>query len=51
MSAASVSEHVKALRESSLATSRRDGSRVVHTLTQLGSALLHGVLPNQRPDG
>jgi DNA-binding transcriptional ArsR family regulator len=51
MSAASVSEHVKALRESSLATSRRDGSRVVHTLTQLGGALLHGVLPNQRPDG
>ncbi|RSO45480.1 hypothetical protein DMH15_08440 [Streptomyces sp. WAC 06725] len=36
VSAASVSEQVKALRAASLVASRRDGSRVVHTLSPLG---------------
>ncbi|WP_234434319.1 ArsR/SmtB family transcription factor [Streptomyces sp. NRRL F-5126] len=45
VSAASASEHVKALRAASLASSRRDGGRVVHVLSPLGVALLHGRLP------
>lgn len=46
ISAASISEHVKALRAASLASSRRDGGRVVHTLTLLGAALLHDQAPS-----
>ncbi|MEV8566998.1 winged helix-turn-helix domain-containing protein [Streptomyces sp. NPDC051322] len=45
LSAASVSEHTKALREARLADRRRENGYVVHTLTPLGAALLHGELP------
>ncbi|ARF54193.1 winged helix-turn-helix domain-containing protein [Streptomyces gilvosporeus] len=44
VSAPSASEHVSALREAGLAHSRRDGCCVVHALTPLGAALLHGEL-------
>ncbi|MFF4700132.1 ArsR/SmtB family transcription factor [Streptomyces chattanoogensis] len=44
VSAPSASEHVSALREAGLAHSRRDGGCVVHALTPLGAALLHGEL-------
>ncbi|TJZ44060.1 winged helix-turn-helix transcriptional regulator [Streptomyces piniterrae] len=44
VSAPSASEHVSALREADLARSRRDGGCVVHALTPLGAALLHGDL-------
>ncbi|MEV0372099.1 winged helix-turn-helix domain-containing protein [Streptomyces sp. NPDC050636] len=44
VSAPSASEHVSALREANLARSRRDGGYVVHALTPLGTALLHGEL-------
>ncbi|MGW2011216.1 winged helix-turn-helix domain-containing protein [Streptomyces nigrescens] len=44
VSAPSASEHVSALREANLARSRRDGGSVVHALTPLGTALLHGEL-------
>ncbi|MGW7576092.1 winged helix-turn-helix domain-containing protein [Streptomyces sp. NPDC054765] len=50
VSAPSASEHVSALREANLARSRRDGCSVVHALTPLGTALLHGELtPVRRP--
>ncbi|MFJ6789667.1 helix-turn-helix domain-containing protein [Streptomyces angustmyceticus] len=42
VSAPSASEHVSALREANLARSRRDGGSVIHALTPLGTALLHG---------
>ncbi|WP_030411221.1 winged helix-turn-helix domain-containing protein [Streptomyces sp. NRRL S-1448] len=48
VSAPSASEHVSALREADLARSRRDGGCVVHALTPLGSALLHGELAPAR---
>lgn len=44
VSAPSASEHVSALREANLARSRRDGGCVIHALTPLGTALLHGEL-------
>ncbi|MFD8544856.1 winged helix-turn-helix domain-containing protein [Streptomyces sp. NPDC059649] len=51
VSAPSASEHVSALREAALARSRRDGGCVVHALTPLGTALLHGELaPARRPE-
>ncbi|WP_129297517.1 winged helix-turn-helix domain-containing protein [Streptomyces lydicus] len=50
VSAPSASEHVSALREANLARSRRDGGSVIHALTPLGTALLHGELaPVRRP--
>ncbi|UQA96746.1 winged helix-turn-helix domain-containing protein [Streptomyces halobius] len=50
VSAPSASEHVSALREANLARSRRDGGCVVHALTPLGTALLHGELaPVRQP--
>lgn len=60
VSAPSASEHVSALREANLARSRRDGGCVIHALTPLGTALLHGELapargavggPARRPPG
>lgn len=42
ISAPSVSEHLKALRNGGLVTSRRDGRFVVHRLTHLGAMLLMG---------
>ncbi|WP_316742781.1 helix-turn-helix domain-containing protein [Streptomyces sp. MK7] len=42
VSPATASEHVRALREAELAESLRDGGTVLHTLTPLGTALLHG---------
>lgn len=42
ISAASASEHVRALRDTGLAHDRRERSRVVHSLTPLGEALLRG---------
>ncbi|MFI0713483.1 DUF5937 family protein [Streptomyces inhibens] len=44
VSAPSASEHVSALREANLARSHRDGGCVIHALTPLGTALLHGEL-------
>ncbi|MEU9482816.1 winged helix-turn-helix domain-containing protein [Streptomyces decoyicus] len=50
VSAPSASEHVSALREANLARSRRDGGSVIHALTPLGTALLHGELaPVRQP--
>nr|WP_202501610.1 winged helix-turn-helix domain-containing protein [Streptomyces sp. SID5785] len=43
----SASEHVKVLRDTGLATSRRTGGAVVHALTPLGEALLAGELPDR----
>ncbi|MFJ9852494.1 ArsR/SmtB family transcription factor [Streptomyces sp. NPDC101150] len=51
VSAPSASEHVSALREANLAHSRRDGGSVVHALTPLGAALLHGELAPVRLPG
>ncbi|MFE7105324.1 winged helix-turn-helix domain-containing protein [Streptomyces sp. NPDC057575] len=48
ISAASASEHVRALREVGLVHDNRVGGRVIHSLTPLGAALLHG--DPQRPD-
>ncbi len=48
VSAPSASEHVSALREANLARSRRDGGSVIHALTPLGTALLHGELASVR---
>ncbi|MEU9125936.1 winged helix-turn-helix domain-containing protein [Streptomyces sp. NPDC048506] len=48
VSAPSASEHVSALREAKLVRSRRDGGCVVHALTPLGTALLHGELASAR---
>ncbi|NUR24355.1 MAG: winged helix-turn-helix transcriptional regulator [Catenulispora sp.] len=42
ISAASVSEHTTVLRDSGLIVSRRDGNRVVHHVTRLGTAVLEG---------
>ncbi|MFG2136470.1 ArsR/SmtB family transcription factor [Streptomyces sp. NPDC048650] len=51
VSAPSASAHVSALREANLAHSRRDGGCVVHALTPLGAALLHGELAPARLPG
>ncbi|MGW1654066.1 winged helix-turn-helix domain-containing protein [Streptomyces atratus] len=48
ISAASASEHVRALREAGLAHDNRVGGRVIHSLTPLGAALLHG--HSERPN-
>lgn len=45
---ASASEHAKVLREANLATSRRIGGSVLHSLTPLGDAVLHGTLPPEK---
>ncbi|MGN9790542.1 hypothetical protein ACTMTU_05475 [Streptomyces sp. OZ13] len=45
ISASSASEHITALREADLAHSQRARAQVIHTLTPLGTALLHGELP------
>lgn len=45
ISDSSASEHVAILRDARLAVSRRVGASVIHTLTPLGAALLHGDLP------
>ncbi|ALC18951.1 winged helix-turn-helix domain-containing protein [Streptomyces pristinaespiralis] len=45
ISASSASEHITALREANLAHSQRARAQVIHTLTPLGTALLHGELP------
>ncbi|MFI6723265.1 winged helix-turn-helix domain-containing protein [Streptomyces sp. R-74717] len=42
ISAASASEHVRALREAGLVHGNRVGGRLIHSLTPLGTALLHG---------
>ncbi|HEX9334363.1 MAG TPA: helix-turn-helix domain-containing protein, partial [Pseudonocardiaceae bacterium] len=42
MSLASASQQVTVLRDAGLATSRRDGRSVRHTLTQQGRSLLEG---------
>ncbi|MFI9624576.1 ArsR/SmtB family transcription factor [Streptomyces sp. NPDC052042] len=42
ISAASASEHVRALREAGLVHGNRVGGYVIHSLTPLGVALLHG---------
>ncbi|WP_027343548.1 ArsR/SmtB family transcription factor [Hamadaea tsunoensis] len=42
ISAASVSEHTTILRDSGLISSRRDGNRMVHHVTRLGTAILEG---------
>ena len=42
ISPATVSEHTAVLRNSGLITTRRDGARVVHTVTRLGAMLLDG---------
>jgi DNA-binding transcriptional ArsR family regulator len=44
ISASSASEHITALREANLAHSQRARAQVIHTLTPLGTALLHGEL-------
>ncbi|MFC4472495.1 ArsR/SmtB family transcription factor [Streptomyces xiangluensis] len=51
ISAPSASEHVAALREVNLSHSQRAGAQVIHTLTPLGTALLHGELPPHPPVG
>lgn len=51
ISPASASKHTRALREARLVVSRRDGGRVVHTLTPLGTALLDGELPSRSAAG
>ncbi|MFF4078406.1 ArsR/SmtB family transcription factor [Streptomyces sp. NPDC001777] len=43
ISTASASEHVRALREAGLVQGNRVGGCVIHSLTPLGEALLHGV--------
>jgi DNA-binding transcriptional ArsR family regulator len=48
ISPASASQHVHALAAANLARSHRNGSRVLHTLTPLGAALLSGRLPADR---
>ncbi|MFE1174870.1 winged helix-turn-helix domain-containing protein [Streptomyces sp. NPDC058773] len=48
VSAPSASEHVTALREANLAHSHRNGGSVLHALTPLGAALLHGELAPAR---
>jgi DNA-binding transcriptional ArsR family regulator len=45
ISPASVSEHTAALRNSGLINTRRDGARVIHTVTNLGAMLLDGSPP------
>ncbi|GGN45101.1 winged helix-turn-helix domain-containing protein [Streptomyces fuscichromogenes] len=45
VSAAGASQHAHALAGAGLVRSRRTGSHVLHTLTPLGRALLHGELP------
>jgi len=45
ISPASVSAHAGALRQARLLTSTRHGSRIIHLLTPLGAALVHGELP------
>lgn len=42
ISAASASEHARILREAGLLVSHRDGMRVIHQITALGTALLEG---------
>ncbi|MEU4689813.1 helix-turn-helix domain-containing protein [Actinoplanes sp. NPDC023714] len=42
LSPASVSEHTAVLRNSGLISTRRDGARVVHAVTNLGAMLLDG---------
>ncbi|MGW1841617.1 winged helix-turn-helix domain-containing protein [Streptomyces sp. NPDC001966] len=49
VSAASASEHVRALREVGLVHDNRVGGRVIHSLTPLGTALLHGGPPHPDP--
>lgn len=49
VSAAAASQHTTALRNAGLITSYRHGSRVLHTITPLGTALLRG--PNQAAQG
>ncbi len=45
ISAASASTHVRSLREAGLACSTRAGAHVLHSLSPLGCALLHGESP------
>jgi DNA-binding transcriptional ArsR family regulator len=42
ISAGSASEQATVLRESGLIVSRRDGNRMIHQVTPLGKAILHG---------
>jgi DNA-binding transcriptional ArsR family regulator len=49
VSPASVSQHVHALAATNLVRSHRAGNQVLHMLTPLGTALLTGVCPPERP--
>ncbi|MFG3513176.1 MULTISPECIES: ArsR/SmtB family transcription factor [Streptomyces] len=49
ISVSSASEHITALRDANLAHSQRTGAQVIHTLTALGTGLLHGELPPHTP--
>jgi DNA-binding transcriptional ArsR family regulator len=51
VSSPTVSYHTKVLREAGLIISPRDGSAVVHHLTPLGAALLHGATSPIDPKG
>jgi DNA-binding transcriptional ArsR family regulator len=51
ISPASVSEHTAVLRNSGLISTRRDGARVVHTVTNLGTMLLEGSPPTASSPG